>query len=102
MLGAGCWLLAVCCPTPRRTAPCTAPQVRLYRVRWFFRYLEYDLTLSLLWVTLARNLLVSPILCAADSFTPGLPVTPRAWGHFYAFFCSTRGRHWASAASANR
>lgn len=34
------------------------PQVRLYRVRWFFRYLEYDLTVSLLTVTVARNLVI--------------------------------------------
>ena len=34
-------------------------QIRLYRVRWFFEHLEYNLTLSLLWVTLIRNLLVS-------------------------------------------
>jgi hypothetical protein len=33
-------------------------QVRLYRVRWFFRYLEYDLTVSLLTVTVARNLVI--------------------------------------------
>ena len=33
--------------------------VRLYRVRWFFRYLEYDLSFGLLPVTLARNLVVS-------------------------------------------
>ena len=33
-------------------------QIRLYRVRWFFEHLEYNLTLSLLWVTLIRNLLV--------------------------------------------
>ncbi|KAF6256108.1 hypothetical protein COO60DRAFT_1702472 [Scenedesmus sp. NREL 46B-D3] len=32
--------------------------VRLYRVRWFFRYLEYDLTVSLLTVTVARNLVI--------------------------------------------
>ncbi|CAL5221935.1 g4209 [Coccomyxa viridis] len=30
--------------------------IRLYRVRWFFEHLEYNLTLSLLWVTLVRNL----------------------------------------------
>ena len=35
-------------------------QIRLYRVRWFFEHLEYNLTLSLLWVTLIRNLLVCP------------------------------------------
>jgi hypothetical protein len=35
-----------------------SPQVRLYRVRWFFRYLEYDLTVSLLTVTVARNLVI--------------------------------------------
>jgi hypothetical protein len=35
-----------------------AMQVRLYRVRWFFRYLEYDLTVSLLTVTVARNLVI--------------------------------------------
>lgn len=44
--------------------PCIYPppfptlQVRLYRVRWFFRYLEYDLTVSLLTVTVARNLVI--------------------------------------------
>jgi hypothetical protein len=32
--------------------------LRLYRVRGFFTYLEYDLSLSLLTVTLARNLVV--------------------------------------------
>ncbi len=35
-----------------------AVQIRLYRVRWFFEHLEYNLTLSLLWVTLVRNLVV--------------------------------------------
>jgi hypothetical protein len=38
--------------------PPVTPQVRLYRVRWFFRYLEYDLTVSLLTVTVARNLVI--------------------------------------------
>lgn len=38
---------------------CGAAQIRLYRVRWFFEHLEYNLTLSLLWVTLVRNLVVS-------------------------------------------
>ncbi len=33
-------------------------QVRLYRVRWFFRFLEYDLTVNLLTVTVARNLVI--------------------------------------------
>lgn len=33
-------------------------QVRLYRVRWFFEHLEFNLTMSLLWVTLIRNLIV--------------------------------------------
>lgn len=32
--------------------------VRLYRVPWLFRYLEYDLTVDLLWVTVVRNLLL--------------------------------------------
>ena len=44
-------------------SPCqayTAAQIRLYRVRWFFEHLEYNLTLSLLWVTLVRNLVVRP------------------------------------------
>ncbi|BDA49938.1 probable potassium channel AKT2 [Coccomyxa sp. Obi] len=31
--------------------------VRLYRVRWFFEHLEFNLTMSLLWVTLIRNLI---------------------------------------------
>lgn len=44
-----------CCVLLLRTA---AAQVRLYRVRWFFRYLEYDLTVSLLTVTVARNLVI--------------------------------------------
>ena len=33
-------------------------QIRLYRVRWFFEHLEFNLTVSLLWSTLARNLTV--------------------------------------------
>lgn len=47
------------CPPPIPSPLSQPSQVRLYRVRWFFRFLEYDLTLSLLWVTVARNLLVS-------------------------------------------
>jgi hypothetical protein len=35
--------------------------LRLYRVKGFFSYLEYDLSLSLLTVTLARNLVVRPL-----------------------------------------
>ncbi|KAK9903334.1 hypothetical protein WJX75_003130 [Coccomyxa subellipsoidea] len=31
--------------------------IRLYRVRWFFEHLEFNLTMSLLWVTLIRNLI---------------------------------------------
>jgi hypothetical protein len=41
--------------------------VRLYRVRWFFRYLEYDLSNSLLAVTVARNLVVRFVLRWASS-----------------------------------
>ena len=37
-------------------------QIRLYRVRWFFEHLEFNLTVSLLWSTLARNLTVLPRL----------------------------------------
>jgi len=37
---------------------CVAGQIRLYRVRWFFEHLEFNLTMSLLWVTLIRNLIV--------------------------------------------
>ena len=33
-------------------------QIRLYRVRWFFEHLEFKVTVSLLWSTLARNLTV--------------------------------------------
>jgi hypothetical protein len=33
-------------------------QIRLYRVRWFFEHLEYNLTVSLLWSTLVRNMMV--------------------------------------------
>ena len=44
---------------------CSAAQIRLYRVRWFFEHLEYNLTLSLLWVTLVRNLVVRPYLTQA-------------------------------------
>ena len=50
----------------------SAAQIRLYRVRWFFEHLEYNLTLSLLWVTLVRNLVVSP-----DMY----PHTPMALSH---------------------
>ena len=50
-------------------------QIRLYRVRWFFEHLEYNLTLSLLWVTLIRNLLVCsqqlrPQCCSGASLLP--------------------------------
>lgn len=34
------------------------PQVRLYRVRWAINYLEYNVTLSLLWVMVLRNILI--------------------------------------------
>lgn len=33
-------------------------QVRLYRVQRLFSFLEYNLSVSLLWVTMARNLAV--------------------------------------------
>ncbi len=42
-----------------RTDEVLAAQIRLYRVRWFFEHLEFNLTMSLLWVTLIRNLIVS-------------------------------------------
>ncbi len=35
-------------------------QLRLYRVLVFFQFLELKVSISLLWVTLARNLSVSP------------------------------------------
>jgi hypothetical protein len=36
-------------------------QIRLYRVKWFFSFLEYNLNISLLWVTMARNLTVRDV-----------------------------------------
>ncbi len=40
--------------------PPAAAQVRLYRVRSLFQFLEYNLSFSLLNVTIVRNLAVSP------------------------------------------
>ena len=64
-----------------RVKQLAAVQIRLYRVRWFFEHLEYNLTLSLLWVTLVRNLVVGilstlpALLCKLDS-----PKAPCSWG----------------------
>lgn len=44
-------------------------QVRLYRVRWFFEHLEFNLTMSLLWVTLIRNLIVRLLLFVFEYYS---------------------------------
>lgn len=38
--------------------PSAGLQARLYRLRWWFSHLEYNLTVNLLFTTLMRNLVV--------------------------------------------
>lgn len=36
-------------------------QARMYRVKWLFDYMNYELTISLLWGTMIRNLVVNAL-----------------------------------------
>ena len=55
-----------------------AVQVRLYRLPWLFRYLEYDLTIRQLWLTLIRNLLL--VVFMTHWVACGFEFLARQWG----------------------
>lgn len=48
------------------------PQLRMYRLWWFFSFLTYDMSFGILAVTLIRNLTVSSM--------PGITRSVPAWG----------------------
>ncbi|KIY97752.1 Potassium channel AKT1 [Monoraphidium neglectum] len=70
---------------------------RLYRVRWFFRYLEYDQNMSLLGVTVARNLMIVAYLahwvaCGFEGYARGAGFDPNVLvGTNPALFASVTG-----------
>ena len=51
----------------RLPASCGCLQLRMYRVFWFYHWCEYNVSLSLLYVTLFRNLSVSYLILALSS-----------------------------------